>query len=46
MKVSISEHKTFIQVERLLSVEQKTSDYRSIDDGSFPDHRPTNACTR
>jgi len=34
------------EVERLLSVEQKTSDYRSIDDGSFPDHRPTNACTR
>ncbi|KAG1363387.1 Exocyst complex component 5 [Cocos nucifera] len=32
------------EVERLLSSEQKTSDYRTPDDGSAPDHRPTNAC--
>ncbi|KAJ4779172.1 Exocyst complex component 5 [Rhynchospora pubera] len=34
------------EVERLLSTEQKTTDYRSPDDGVIPDHRPTNACTR
>lgn len=34
------------EVERLLSVEQKATDYRSPDDGSAPDHRPTNACIR
>ncbi|KAK4437993.1 Exocyst complex component SEC10b [Sesamum alatum] len=34
------------EVERLLSAEQKTTDYRSPDDGFIPDHRPTNACTR
>ncbi|KAK3428595.1 exocyst complex component SEC10b [Eucalyptus grandis] len=34
------------EVERLLSAEQKTTDYRSPDDGIAPDHRPTNACTR
>ncbi|KAJ1695352.1 hypothetical protein LUZ63_012050 [Rhynchospora breviuscula] len=34
------------EVERLLSTEQKTTDYRSPDDGVAPDHRPTNACTR
>jgi hypothetical protein len=34
------------QVERLLSAEQKATDYRSPDDGMAPDHRPTNACTR
>ncbi|KAK1307319.1 Exocyst complex component 5 [Acorus calamus] len=34
------------EVERLLSAEQKTTDYRSPDDGNVPDHRPTNACTR
>ena len=35
-----------LQVERLLSAEQKATDYRSPDDGMAPDHRPTNACTR
>ena len=35
-----------LQVERLLSAEQKVTDYRSPDDGMTPDHRPTNACTR
>lgn len=35
-----------IQVERLLSSEQKATDYRSPEDGFAPDHRPTNACTR
>lgn len=35
-----------LQVERLLSAEQKSTDYRSPDDGIAPDHRPTNACTR
>ena len=35
-----------LQVERLLSAEQKATDYRSPDDGIAPDHRPTNACTR
>ncbi|KAL6007597.1 Exocyst complex component 5 [Asimina triloba] len=34
------------EVERLLSAEQKTTDYRTPDDGNAPDHRPTNACTR
>ncbi|URE30144.1 Exocyst complex component Sec10 [Musa troglodytarum] len=32
------------EVERLLSAEQKTTDYRTPDDGNAPDHRPTNAC--
>ncbi|RWW63021.1 hypothetical protein BHE74_00029823 [Ensete ventricosum] len=35
-----------LQVERLLSAEQKTTDYRTPDDGNAPDHRPTNACIR
>ncbi|KAF5477510.1 hypothetical protein F2P56_004144 [Juglans regia] len=34
------------EVERLLSAEQKATDYRSPDDGTAPDHRSTNACTR
>lgn len=34
------------EVERLLAAEQKTTDYRSPDDGIAPDHRPTSACTR
>ncbi|GJM87660.1 hypothetical protein PR202_ga03637 [Eleusine coracana subsp. coracana] len=34
------------EVERLLSSEQKATDYRSPDDGAAPDHRPTNACIR
>ncbi|KAJ3671455.1 hypothetical protein LUZ60_007534 [Juncus effusus] len=34
------------EVERLLSTEQKATDYRSPDDGMAPDHRPTSACTR
>ncbi|CAN1309062.1 Exocyst complex component SEC10a, partial [Linum perenne] len=34
------------EVERLLSAEQKATDYRSPDDGMIPDHRPTTACTR
>ncbi|GAB2284655.1 Exocyst complex component 5 [Dionaea muscipula] len=34
------------EVERLLSAEQKATDYRSPDDGIAPDHRPTNACIR
>ncbi|XP_058076178.1 exocyst complex component SEC10b-like isoform X2 [Magnolia sinica] len=34
------------EVERLLSAEQKATDYRSPDDGNAPDHRPTTACTR
>ncbi|CAA3006277.1 exocyst complex component SEC10b isoform X1 [Olea europaea var. sylvestris] len=34
------------EVERLISAEQKATDYRSPDDGIAPDHRPTNACTR
>ncbi|KAL8144344.1 hypothetical protein V2J09_017376 [Rumex salicifolius] len=33
------------EVERLLSAEQKQTDYRSPDDGLVPDHRPTSACT-
>jgi hypothetical protein len=34
------------EVERLLSSEQKATDYRTPDDGAAPDHRPTNACIR
>ncbi|XP_075478657.1 exocyst complex component SEC10b-like [Primulina tabacum] len=34
------------EAERLLSAEQKATDYCSSDDGVVPDHRPTNACTR
>ncbi|XP_031122774.1 exocyst complex component SEC10a-like [Ipomoea triloba] len=34
------------EVERLLSTEQKATDYRSADDCIVPDHRPTIACTR
>ncbi|XP_065859757.1 exocyst complex component SEC10b [Euphorbia lathyris] len=34
------------EVDRLLSAEQKPTDYRSPDDGMAPDHRPTSACTR
>ncbi|KAK9144987.1 hypothetical protein Sjap_004890 [Stephania japonica] len=34
------------EVERLLSAEQKATDYRSPDDGNTLDHRPTSACTR
>ncbi|KAL1828609.1 hypothetical protein DCAR_0207846 [Daucus carota subsp. sativus] len=34
------------EVERLLSAEQKATEYRSPDDGLIPDHRPTTACTR
>uniref|UniRef100_A0A803MK05 Exocyst complex component Sec10 n=1 Tax=Chenopodium quinoa TaxID=63459 RepID=A0A803MK05_CHEQI len=34
------------EVERLLSAEQKVTDYRSPEDGIVPDHRPTSACTR
>ncbi|CAJ1950635.1 unnamed protein product [Sphenostylis stenocarpa] len=34
------------EVERLLSAEQKATDYRSPDDAIVPDHRATSACTR
>lgn len=34
------------EAERLLSVEQKATDFRSPDDGIIADHRPTTACTR
>ncbi|KAH9602142.1 hypothetical protein KSS87_016597 [Heliosperma pusillum] len=34
------------EVERLLSAEQKATDFRSPDDGFVPDHRPTSACSR
>ncbi|XP_059650898.1 exocyst complex component SEC10b-like [Cornus florida] len=34
------------EVERLLSAEQKATDYRSPEDGMAPDHRPTSACAR
>ncbi|EPS72505.1 hypothetical protein M569_02253, partial [Genlisea aurea] len=34
------------EVERLLSAEQKATDYRPPDDGNPSDHRPTSACTR
>lgn len=44
--VTISYDIIDMQVERLLSAEQKATDYRSPDDGIAPDHRPTNACTR
>nr|GEU86972.1 RNA-directed DNA polymerase, eukaryota, reverse transcriptase zinc-binding domain protein [Tanacetum cinerariifolium] len=33
-----------IKVERLLSAEQKATDYKSPDDGIVHDHRPTNTC--
>ncbi|GJX04176.1 exocyst complex component SEC10B-like protein, partial [Tanacetum coccineum] len=33
-----------VMPERLLSAEQKVTDYKSPDDGIVPDHRPTNAC--
>lgn len=45
LKNSATLFETF-QVERLLSTEQKTTDFRSPDDGIGPDHRPTTACTR
>ncbi|XP_070027044.1 exocyst complex component SEC10b-like [Nicotiana sylvestris] len=34
------------EVERILSTEQKATDYRSPDDGIAPDHRPTQACSK
>ncbi|OIW04553.1 hypothetical protein TanjilG_13935 [Lupinus angustifolius] len=34
------------EVERLLSAEQKATDYRLPDDEMLPDHRATNACSR
>ncbi|KAJ8537169.1 hypothetical protein K7X08_035570 [Anisodus acutangulus] len=34
------------EVERVLSTEQKATDYRSPDDGIAPDHRPTQACSK
>lgn len=34
------------EVERVLSTEQKVTDYRSPDDGIAPDHRPTQACSK
>ncbi|GAU31994.1 hypothetical protein TSUD_359390 [Trifolium subterraneum] len=34
------------EVERLLSAEQKATDYKAPDDGMAPDHRPTTACAR
>lgn len=34
------------EVERLLAAEQKAIDYKPLDDGNAPDHRPTNACTK
>lgn len=34
------------EVERLLSAEQKATDYRSPEDGIAPDHRPTTACAK
>ncbi|KAE9595857.1 putative exocyst complex component Sec10 [Lupinus albus] len=34
------------EVERLLSSEQKATDYRLPDDEMLPDHRATNACSR
>ncbi|XP_024993093.1 exocyst complex component SEC10a-like [Cynara cardunculus var. scolymus] len=34
------------EVERLLSTEQKATDYKSPDDGLMGDNRPTVACTR
>jgi hypothetical protein len=34
------------EVERLLSAEQKATDYKAPEDGNVPDHRPTTACIR
>ncbi|MFS7988005.1 putative exocyst complex component Sec10 [Helianthus anomalus] len=34
------------EVERLLSAEQKATDFRSADDGLMPDPRPTAACSK
>ncbi|KAL2629540.1 hypothetical protein R1flu_014226 [Riccia fluitans] len=34
------------EAERLLTAEQKAADYRPLDDGNPPDHRPTTACIR
>nr|GEX10375.1 exocyst complex component SEC10-like protein [Tanacetum cinerariifolium] len=34
------------EAERLLTAEQKATDYRSVDDSLMADHRPTIACTR
>jgi hypothetical protein len=34
------------EVERLLAAEQKAIEYKPVDDGNAPDHRPTNACTK
>ncbi|KAL3687513.1 hypothetical protein R1sor_013822 [Riccia sorocarpa] len=34
------------EAERLLTAEQKAADYRPLDDGNPPDHRPTTACVR
>lgn len=53
-RVETAAHKGLLQcidtvmaeVERLLSTEQKASDYRSSDDGIATDHRPTTACMR
>ncbi|GKC59070.1 exocyst complex component SEC10A-like protein [Tanacetum coccineum] len=33
------------EVERLLTAEQKATDYRSVDDSLMADHRPTTVCT-
>ncbi|KAF5774676.1 putative exocyst complex component Sec10 [Helianthus annuus] len=35
-----------VEVERLLSAEQKATDFRSADDGLMADPRPTTACSR
>ncbi|CAH1412011.1 unnamed protein product [Lactuca virosa] len=35
-----------VEVDRVLSTEQKPTDYRSADDNLMADHRPTVACTR
>ncbi|KAL7609194.1 hypothetical protein Lser_V15G14417 [Lactuca serriola] len=35
-----------VEVDRVLSAEQKPTDYRSADDNLMADHRPTVACTR
>lgn len=53
-RVEAAAHKGLLQcidtvmaeVERLLSTEQKPTDYRSPDDGLAPDYRPTTACIR
>ncbi|BBN08731.1 exocyst complex component 5 [Marchantia polymorpha subsp. ruderalis] len=34
------------EADRLLTAEQKPPDYRPVDDGNPPDHRPTTACIR